>query len=81
MPFQYNVIFQPYQSLEPPSSILGEDGHIRSQSFLYEIQQGPRQKFYNPLKLRRCIVWNPILKNVKTEFKKVNTQRDTGYQS
>ncbi len=43
LPFQYNIIFQPYQSFEPPNSTTGEGGgcgsrHIRFRTFLYEIQ-------------------------------------------
>ncbi len=38
LPFLYRIIFQPYQSFEPPSSIPGGDRHRRSPTFLYKIQ-------------------------------------------
>ncbi len=37
-PFQYNIIFETYQSLEPPSSTLEGERHVRSLTFLYRIQ-------------------------------------------
>ncbi len=37
-PFFYIIIFQRWESLEPPSSTPGKDRHMRSQTFLYEIQ-------------------------------------------
>ncbi len=36
--FSVNIIFQPYQSFETPSSIMGGDRHMRPWTFLYEIQ-------------------------------------------
>ncbi len=37
-PLQYNIIFETYQSFEPSSTYPGGDRHVRSQTFLYEIQ-------------------------------------------
>ncbi len=37
-PFLYIKIFQTWESFEPPSSILGGDGHMPLWTFLYEIQ-------------------------------------------
>ncbi len=37
-PFQYNIIFETYQSLEPPSSNLEGDRHVHPQTFLRRIQ-------------------------------------------
>ncbi len=36
--FFYIIIYQRCVSFEPPSSTLGEDRHMRSRTFLYEIQ-------------------------------------------
>ncbi len=36
-PFQYSIISQTWQSLEPPSSIPGKDSHMPSLTFLLEI--------------------------------------------
>ncbi len=36
--FQYNVIFESYQSIESPSSTPGGDSHAHPLTFLYEIQ-------------------------------------------
>ncbi len=37
-PFLYIIIFQRWESFEPPSSTLWGDRHMRSWTFLYEIQ-------------------------------------------
>ncbi len=37
-PFLYIFMFQRWVSFEPPSSIPGTDRHMRSLTFLYEIQ-------------------------------------------
>ncbi len=36
-PFQYNIIFETYQTFEPPTSTPGEDRQVRPLTFLYEI--------------------------------------------
>ncbi len=36
-PFQYNIIFETYQSFKPPSSTPGGDTHEHSLTFLYKM--------------------------------------------